>query len=272
VVNSKIARKLLCASAALMMGAGGLAVTASAQDADAKAERYSAVLEQIANAKLSITQKQAYVANQKAQIESLRSQINGLPAEKEKIRPIVTEMVAAIEKQMQQDLPFRQTERFNRLDKLKEDLANPEVGESALFRQAITIFDIEVGYGNSVGSYTGDNPINPGGRLAACKANSEATKCALTKDQTEALEKGATIDDLADSLLDGNYIHFGRLSLGYLDLDSSEGYLYNKETKAWDKLSSGDILGIRKAIRISRGESAPGTVRGPVDMDIVATN
>ena len=265
MVSSKIARKILCAGAALALSVSVVSGTPFAQDADA-GDRYAALLQQISDLKMSISQKEAYLAQQEGQIESLQSQIDALPATKETIRPIVTQMVSEIEKEINKDVPFRQLERFNRLDRLKEDLANPAVGESELFRQAMVIYDVEVNYGNSVSSYPGNNPINPGTRFAACEANQLSAKCDLSDDQKDAIKSGATVPDLKDTILDGNFLHFGRLSLVYLEQDSSEGYRYNQDTKEWDKLPSGDIIGIRKAVRISRGESAPGTLTGPVTL------
>ncbi|WP_409433450.1 DUF3450 family protein [Litorimonas sp. RW-G-Af-16] len=264
MVSSNIARKVLCAGAALLMSASALGITASAQDADAEAKSYAALLQQISDLKISIAQKEAYLSNQKGQIDSLQGQIEALPAKKEAIRPIVAAMTAEIEKELVKDVPFRRQERFNRLDKLKEDLADESIGESVLFRQAMNLYDAEVNYGNSVGAYAGDNPVTPGTRFAACEANQASSTCALTDDLRGALDSGATLDDLRDSLNDGNYIHFGRLSLAYLELDSSVGYQYNKETNAWDKMNGADIIGLRKAVRIARGESAPGVVRGPI--------
>lgn len=263
-MNSKIARKMLCACAVIAVSVCGHISVANAQDADSRADTYTALLQQISDLKLSIAQKEAYLAQQEGQISSLRAQIAALPATKETIRPLVASMVSEIEKEINKDLPFRRVERFNRLDNLKEKLANDAIGESELFRLAMTLYDVEINYGNSVSSYPGNDPVNPGGRFAACEANQSSSKCALSDDQTEALENGATLADLEDSLKDGNYLHFGRLSLVYLAQDSSEGYRYNAETTEWDKLPGGELMGIRKAVRISRGESAPSPLIGPV--------
>ena len=264
MVNSKIARKLLCASAAIFLGVSVISSAAQAQEVTEREKSYSDTLQKIADKKLAIAQKQAYIASQENTISSLRSQLQSLPATKESIRPIVTEMAAEIEKVILSDIPFRQVERLNRLDDLKENLANPSIGESVLFRKAMTLYDVEANYGNAVGSYSGNNPKNAGVRYQACEKNKDSAKCSLTDDHKEKMEAGATLSDLKDSLPDGNFVHFGRLSLVYLELDSSEGYRYNKDTGDWDRLEGGEIIGIRRAVRIARGESAPGVVRGPV--------
>jgi len=262
-VKLNTARIALCAS--LLLTTGFSSNAATAQNADKEAQ-YAALLQQIADTKLVIAQKEAYLATQQSEIDSLKSQIDTIPAVKESIRPIVVKMTAEIEKEMNNDLPFRSEKRFARLDDLKEDLSNAEVGESAIFRKAITLYDVETGYGNSVGSYTGNNPVEPGGRLAACQASLTTTACAFTDDLTAAVAAGATLEGLAKegALNDGNFIHFGRLAFLYLEIDSSEGYRFDKESGSWTKLSQGEIIGVRKSVRIARGESAAGVLTAPI--------
>jgi len=265
-VKLNTARIALCAS--LVIGTALSSFVASAQDANSEAE-YAALLKQIADTKLVIAQKETYLATQQSQIDTLKTQLEAIPAVKESIRPIVTEMTAEIEKVINNDLPFLAEERFARLDDLKADLADGNIGESVLYRKAITMYDIEANYGNSVGSYTGNSPVKPRSRLQACEANPNTTACSLTDDLKEALEAGATLEALAreGGLDDGNYIHFGRLAFLYLQIDSSEGYRYDNESKEWVELSQGEILGLRRSVRIARGESAAGVLTAPIALD-----
>ena len=200
-----------------------------------------------------------------------------MPQTKASVRSVVTEMVAEIEKVMRSDLPFRQDERFARLDRLRVLLDKEGTLDSDLFRRAITLYDIEANYGYTISAYTGDHPTTPGRRLAACREDLASPVCNLSKDMKERLDNGFNIDgkvgDIADvsgEILDGNYVHFGRLSFIYLDLDSREGMRWSKDAGegkgGWEPLSSGDILNARKSVRIARGESAPGVVTAPIKM------
>jgi len=265
-VKLNTARIALCAS--LLIGTGISSIVAQAQNADREA-KYSALLQQIADTKLVIAQKEAYLASQQSQIDSLRSQLKTVPDVKQSVRPIVGQMVAEIEKVINSDVPFLPEERFARLDDLKADLSDASIGESVIYRKAITLYDIETNYGNSVGSYTGINPVNPKGRLKACQESLTSTACAFTEDLQGALAAGATLEDLAreGDLNDGNFIYFGRLALLYLEVDSSEGYRYDKASKTWEELSQGEILGVRRSVRIARGESAAGVVTAPINVD-----
>lgn len=242
----------------------GVSSFAQAQDADAAVDKFAGVLNQIQNVKLATAQREIMAAEQKAEIAELRSQIKAVPGTKGAVRGIVTKMVAEIEKVIESDLPFRKEERFARLDRLRALLGEEGTLDSDLYRRALTLYDIEANYGYTISAYTGDHPTSPGRRLAACKESVDSAICNLSKDQQKQLAAGSTVDDISDSIKDGNYVHFGRLSFIYLDLDSREGLRWSKESKGWEPLSSGDILNARKSVRIARGESAPGVVTAPI--------
>lgn len=262
-MNLKPARIVLCLG---LLVSAPIGLSAHAQDADAAADTYAGVLDQIQNLKLSTAQRELMTVRQSENIALLQSQIESVPATKSAVRGIVTEMVAEIEKVIESDLPFRKEERFARLDRLRGLVAEEGTLDSDLFRRAMTLYDIEANYGYTISAYTGDHPLTPGRRMAACREDIEAPACNLSKDQKAQLEAGSTLDSISATVKDGNYVHFGRLSFIYLDLDSREGFRWSKDSNGWEPLSSGDILNARKSVRIARGESAPGVVTAPIKM------
>ncbi len=265
MVNKTTARIAICIG--LMTSVQlGLTNFANAQDADVKAEQYSALLDQIQNVKLATAQREVMLASQTSEITNLREQIEAVPATKESIRGIVTRMTAEIEKIIESDLPFRKEERYARLDSLRQKLTDKSYGDADLYRRAITLYDIEANYGYAISAYTGDHPMSPGRRMAACVEDTESATCNLSNDQKKLLAAGATLDSISDTVKDGNFVHFGRMSFIYLDLDSREGFRWSKEADAWEKLPSRDIINARRAVRIARGESAPGVVTAPIKM------
>ena len=242
----------------------GVSSIAQAQDADAATQKFESVLKQIENVRLATEQRRLMTAQQKANIDNIRSQIRTVPETKKAVRGIVTEMVAEIEKVIESDLPFRKEERFARLDRMRATLADDSAGAGELYRRAITLYDIEANYGYTISAYSGDHPKSPGRRLNACRENLDSSVCNLSKDQRQQLDAGLTLDNISDSIKDGNYVHFGRLSFIYLDLDSREGLRWSKDANDWEPLSSGDIINARRSVRIARGESAPGVVTAPI--------
>jgi len=258
-VTIKAARNIATAGLAFGLLMTASSFTASAQDSDA-AETYAKLLQQISDVKMATAQKELYLAKQDEQIASADEL-------KASVKPLVIEMVAEAEKEMNKDVPFNIVERFARLDKLKEDLASPNASISSLFRQVMNIYDTEVVAGSAVASYNGNHPLNPGVRLKACDESLESPKCDLTDDFRGKLPLGATsieAQSLRDELYDGYYVHFGRMALIYLQFDSSEGWRWDTEAKEWVEMGAGDVLDARRAVRIARGESAPGVVLAPI--------
>lgn len=268
MVNLKSARIAiyvgLLASAQFAGAQLGLVSNAHAQDADAKVTEYSALLDQIQNLKQATQQRQVMMLNQDADMENIRTQISGLPATKDSVRGIVTKMVAEIAKVIESDLPFRKDERNARLEKMQSELADSSARPVDLFRRAMILYDIEANYGYSISAYTGDHPKSPGRRLAACLEDAYSKACNLSTEQKKLVDRGAKIESISKTIKDGNYVHFGRLSFIYLDLDSREGFRWSKDAGGWEPLSSGDILNARRSVRIARGESAPGVVTAPI--------
>lgn len=267
-MSVKPARVALCVGllvSAQFAGAQlGVFSQAQAQDADAALKEYSAVLEQIQNVKLATMQREVMMEQQKADIENLRTQIKGVPATKSAVRGVVTEMVAEIAKVIESDLPFRKDEREARLGKLQSLLADESTNDVDLFRRAMTIYDVEANYGYTISAYTGDHPKTPGRRLKACVEDTSSTACNLSTEQRKHLAGGGELDGIKDTIKDGNYVHFGRLSFIYLDVDSREGFRWSKEADDWEPLAPGDILNARRSVRIARGESAPSVVTAPI--------
>ena len=272
MVHNLSARLLgLCTAACLTVGLtveGALAQDATGDATVSPVDQYTAILEEIADRRTTLAQRQFYLQQQQAEIESLNARIEDASESdaSEELLPLVEEMVAEIEKVMVSDLPFRVERRFALLDDLRADLQGDNVSVFDVYRRAMELYGQEVVYGYQVGSYTGLNPIpeRQGQRYRACLEDQDSSVCDLSTEQRQALSSGADIEDLEDQLYDGNYIHYGRLALLYLERDSSEGYRYNQETGAWDEVSGSELLGLRQNVRIARGESAISTMVAPI--------
>jgi len=273
-VNFPIARKVIFGGALALALSAAMTTNVSAQDSEAEA-RYAALLQQIADVKIATAQKQVYIEAQQERISSIKAQMAGIPATSAAVQPLLEKMAASIESEILSDVPFKIDERLIRLDKFRETLADKDASPGQKMRQALNIYGIEVGYGNTVASYVGNNPKTPGTRFEACMADETSKACGLTSDHKKKMGydkdgvksgNGATVSDLKGELMDGAYLHYGRLALVYLEYDSSEAWRYDKETKDWVELSGGDVLDVRRAVRIARGQSAPGVVAAPVNL------
>lgn len=273
MVNFPIARKVMFGAAALALSTAVFS-NVSAQNADAEAT-YAALLQQIADIKIATAQKEVYIQNQQKQIDGIKAQMAAIPATSATVEPMLEKMAVAIEAEINADYPFKPVERFARLDDFRETLADKEASPGQKMRKALNIYGQEVEYGKTVSAYVGNNPKTPGTRFEACMADESSKACGLTSDHKKKMGytddgkptgNGATVSDLKSELMDGAYLHYGRLALVYLEFDSSEAWRYDKETKDWVELSGTDVLGVRRAVRIARGQSAPGVVAAPVNL------
>lgn len=194
--------------------------------ADTAAREYRAVLQQKDNIALFVAQQDIYLQSQKSEIESLQRQLGTVESIKQGMAPMMLRMTAQLEDAIGEDLPFNLNERTARIQDVKQVLSDPDVSPAEQYRRVLNAYKIEVSYGQGIDSYEGAHPTRPGNVV--------------------------------------NFIRFGRTSLVYVSKDESEVAKYNLETGEWDVLAGADALAMRQAIRIARGEAAPGIVYAPV--------
>ncbi|CAM3828313.1 DUF3450 domain-containing protein [Litorimonas haliclonae] len=249
MLKTLIAKRLMLASAAGLMMAvpaqaqlesamstakASTAASAASQSrvedsddaADSAAREYRAVLQQKDNIALFVAQQDIYLQSQKSEIQSLQRQLGTVESIKQGMAPMMLRMTAQLEDAINADLPFNINERKARIENVKSILSDPDVSPAEQYRRVLNAYKIEVSYGQGIDSYEGAHPTRPGNVV--------------------------------------NFIRFGRTSLVYVSKDESEVAKYNAETGEWDVLGGADALDMRQAIRIARGEAAPGIVYAPV--------
>lgn len=268
MVNTLSVQKTLVRALVSTAVVSAFGFTAAAQSSDdALVEEYAAILQQIEDMKLNIAHKNTYVAHQQEEIALLQKEIAGAEALNSTIEPMLKKMAEEAEAVMSTDLPFKAAERFARLDSFKESLAVPEVAPVEKLRKGLNVLSAEVEYGQTLEAYAGDNPVNnAGSRFAACQEDMNSSACGLTEDNEEKLQEGASLANLRAELQDGTFLRYGRMSLAYMQHDGSEGYRYDPTSKEWTPVGGPKMIELRRAIRIARGEAAPGVVTAPIYM------
>lgn len=239
------------AATALIATMGLSGVTASAQNADVQA--YKAALAQIDNQRVALMQKRYFLEKQKAEIEALQSELSTVPTLTAGFDEILDKMAAQMEDAINADLPFMREERLNRIAKLKADLANPEMSAGTKYRSALNAYKIEIGYGSSVDTYEGERPLNKG---------EEPIIVVQLDAKGEPLKELDGTTDLRGPQL-GTYLRYGRVSLAYMNQRATSARRYDVPSGKWVDVSGNELLDIRKAIRMSRGEVAPTVVMAP---------
>jgi len=268
VVTTLFVRKTLVCTLLSTTIAMSFGATASAQSADDnRVAEYAALLQQIENMKLNIAHKNTHIAHQQEEIALLRKEIAGAEALNSTIEPMLKKMAEEAEAVISTDLPFKAAERFARLDSFKDSLNGSEVAPVEKLRKGLNVFAAEVGYGQTLEAYPGDNPVNnAGARFTACQEDVNSTACGITEDITKKMGDGATLTNLKADLQDGTFLRYGRMALSYMQHDGSEGYRYDPTSKEWTPVGGPKMGELRRAIRIARGEAAPGVVTAPVQM------
>ena len=253
----------ICAlSAALLTAAPLLSVqTALAQSTSLTAE-YVQTLQNIQNTKLKIAQTELYIAEQEAQIAMMRDEISNTPASNAEIEAMLPKAVTQVERVIKSDAPFRLEERLARLNKLKEDVNGTKVAPGEKYRRLLSLLKIEAEYGQSLDWYEDDRPLNDGEQPIMVPEFTESL------DENGEILKDETGETIMEPVIDlvtgeqkmipeqGYFVHYGRLSLEYLNLDATSARRWNAETKKWDDMSAGELIDVRRAVRMARGETA----------------
>ena len=130
------------------------------------------------------------------------------------IQPFLDDLLAALSKRIENDLPFLSNERKLRIKKLNTLLADPEVDAGEKYRKLMEALLVEAEYGFTIETY--QETISVRGRPL-----------------------------LAD------IFRLGRVALYYLRLDRKEAGFYNVATDKWEPLPAFHNPGLRAAIDIA---------------------
>ncbi|WP_025821709.1 DUF3450 domain-containing protein [Shewanella marina] len=167
------------------------------------------------------------VADQEATMNLIQADIDGVDSLRQGVVPLMFKMVEALEQFVQLDLPFNSEVRAKRVQDLKELLYSSNVSLAEKYRLILDAYSIEREYGNFVAVKEGT--VNIGGK---------------------------------DILVD--IFNLGRVGLYAQSLDQKSGWMFNPETKAWDKLEDSHLRELTKGIRIARKQGAPDLFALPV--------
>ncbi|MGX2953999.1 DUF3450 domain-containing protein [Shewanella sp. JL219SE-S6] len=180
---------------------------------------YSAVADERESLKAYNDYLAGLVADQEATMKSIQDDINGVDKLRQGVVPLMFKMVDALEQFVALDLPFKSEDRALRVKNLKDLLNTAEVTLAEKFRLILDAYSIEREYGSFVDVETGK----------------------LNLDGKEVLV---------------DFFRLGRVALYAQSLDQKTAWMYNPETKGWDKLDDSYLRDITKGIRIARKQGA----------------
>ncbi len=188
---------------------------------------YRAVVDETENLKVYNDYVATLVADQQRGIDSLQRQIDQIDETKRGIVPLLFRMIDSLEKFIDLDVPIKLTERKERIERLRDVMANSNVTVSERFRQVIEAYQIELDYGTKIAAYQGN-------------MNYQGTSI--------------TVD----------FFNLGRTALLALSLDQKSAWIWDNEAREWKELGEEYLESTIAAVRMARKQLPPNLVKLPI--------
>lgn len=166
------------------------------------------------------------VMEQRAEIRSLEEQLGKIETTNRAVAPLMTQMLATLERFVELDVPFLIDVRRARVASIKANMERADVPNSEKYRKLLEAYLIELEYGRTLDAYDGLLGEGPDARTVV-------------------------------------FVRLGRVSLMYRTLDGSEVGYWNAATRKWDADNSYADT-IEQALHVARREGAPELLIVPV--------
>jgi len=170
---------------------------------------------------------QRMVKDQKENIASLQSQIDGIDNIKQGVVPLMYKMIDTLETFIELDIPMNIELRKKRVANLRDVMNNSNVTTSEQFRLVLEAYEIEAGYGTIFDAY-----------------------------QAEI--------DFGGTTLTADFVHMGRIAFVAQSLDGKHSWLWNNENRSWEALGDEYLKPIKDAIAMARKQLPMDLTKLPV--------
>ncbi len=190
----------------------------------AKYEAIERTIDQLETRKTALQQSNEEVGRRIAAKQQQLADIEQIGAG---IAPLVEEVIQQLETLVSNGVPFLQSERRVRIDRLKQLAADPKIAISEKFRKVMEALTIEAEFGNTI----------------------------------EVYQETIAVDD--QELLT-NIFRLGRMSLFYQTLDKNHCGVFNVATSRWEPLPGNYNAAIETAIEIGAKRQPVGLLSLPL--------
>jgi len=165
------------------------------------------------------------VVDQRDEMESVNRQLEGLEATNRGVVPLMLDMIEALDRIVEADVPFRLEERRARVERLRAMMDQAEVTASEKYRRVMEAYQGELEFGRTTEAYSDTLPTT-----------------------------GQTVD----------FLRVGRTLLIYQTSDGSVTGWFNPATRAFEELPDRYRLEVKDGLAIAKNEKAPDLVMLPV--------
>lgn len=117
---------------------------------------YRANLRQLEQLQRYNASQRRQVEAQRREIESLTQDINNIASLQRAVQPLMQDMVDALGRVVEADLPFLGDERDSRVERLNRLMEDPSSSPAQRYRMIIEAYQIEAEYGRTIEAYRSD--------------------------------------------------------------------------------------------------------------------
>lgn len=189
---------------------------------------YKTVMKQVDGLKVYNARLEKQIDNQNQRIAQIEESISQVTVIQRQVTPLLLRMIDSLEQFVTLDLPFHKQERADRLAFLKNNVDRSDLSVAEKFRQVLEAYKIENEYGRKIDTYA--DTINIGG-----------------------VDREVTI------------LRVGRVALLYQTSDAEVTGAWNKESKTWEQLDSGEFRSaVRKGIKMANKQASINILKLPV--------
>jgi Spy/CpxP family protein refolding chaperone len=167
------------------------------------------------------------VAAQNADIASLEGQIAEIENTKRNVVPLMYKMIDMLEEFVNADIPLKRDTRLARVERLRAAMINPNISTSEKYRQVLEAYEIEKAYGSAMVAW----------------------------EQTETFDGQEITAD---------FVHVGRIALLAQSKDLKNAWVWDNNTRSWEKLGDEYLKDITKTIRMARKQAPMELVKLPI--------
>ncbi|MDC0147591.1 DUF3450 domain-containing protein [Alphaproteobacteria bacterium] len=196
-------------------------------ETDVLTRTYRAALKQLASLREYNAQLEKLIQAQKAEVISVRQQIEDVTNVDRTIVPLMFRMIDSLEQFVNMDVPFLIDERRARVQNLRDLMGRSDANPAEKFRKILEAYEIENEYGRTIEAYEGQMEINEEERTVA-------------------------------------FLRIGRVALIYQTLDSEESGAWSQQTMSFTDLDGDFDSELRSALRIAKQQAAPDLLVVPV--------
>jgi seryl-tRNA synthetase len=195
---------------------------------------YRANLKQLEQLNRYNASQERQITAQQREMASIEADIANIAGLQRSVQPLMEDMLAALEKIVEADLPFQPVERAERIARLKRIMDDPDQSPAQRYRLIVEAYQIENEYGRTIESYRGD----------------------VTFGDTEYENV--------------EFLRIGRIALIAKTDDESVLKIFDSGSREWTDLDDSFLPSVRTASRIAREQIPPDLMTIPVSAPVTA--